>query len=591
MSLSSAGAICGTPTVAGISAGLAFQVTDGAGATASVSGLSLTITTLTLTAGTCTGSVVTTNMQYTPFGGCTLGVSGGTPPYTFSTAGFNSGYATLPEGLTLNASTGAISGTVYGMGQYIPQFIVTDSAAVQMTLSSITFGVADNPAYANLIEFFPPNSIFHRRVDYLPTDASPLTQLPAGYGSHHLFPGFGAAAYNNVPNGTPWVIVPCTQPFVPVSVIDGNMSFVSAPIPWYAPIETTQNGSSATNPLHDGHVLVAQAPCANSTPRSWEMYNAESVGGGTSWLSRGNSMFLDLTSNAMLTQDLGGADAAGLPLAALMLKYEEVASGAVTHMLRMTCCSKTTTIQGHIWPATNQAGTFTCVNGYSDANRMFDQANPPTECHDPINGGAVAQGPAQGAVYRLTSGAYATALAACPLNVTPQSNVIITAARTYGMILADNGGFDLIGEPNTNWNDTDLACFKTALTASSIEPVYLAGVRKIDSVNSYEATQPVLASIAVSPSTPSITVGATQAFTATCTYVEGIVETCPANVSWSTAVPSVASIGGGGLAVAAGVGTTTVTATLDGIQGTATLTVTGSAPSFIGMRVRGLGVE
>ena len=50
--------------------------------------------------------------------------------------------ATLPEGLSLNASTGAISGTVYGQEPTSRLFTVTDSLGSYGTLSSIVFNIA-----------------------------------------------------------------------------------------------------------------------------------------------------------------------------------------------------------------------------------------------------------------------------------------------------------------------------------------------------------------------------------------------------------------------------------------------------------------
>ena len=70
----------------------------------------------------------------------TLSVSGGTSPYTWSiTAG------TLPAGLSLNASTGAITGTPTGAGSNSVTFQVTD-AAKDFASQSITITVTAPPA-------------------------------------------------------------------------------------------------------------------------------------------------------------------------------------------------------------------------------------------------------------------------------------------------------------------------------------------------------------------------------------------------------------------------------------------------------------
>ncbi len=44
----------------------------------------------------------------------------------------------------------------------------------------------------------------------------------------------------------------------------------------------------------------------------------------------------------------------------------------------------------------------------------------------------------------------------------PQARVILTALKTYGMILADNGGdWFLSGAPNPRWDDEELATMKS----------------------------------------------------------------------------------------------------------------------------------
>ena len=85
---------------------------------------------------------------------------------------------------------------------------------------------------------------------------------------------------------------------------------------------------------------------------------------------------------------------------------------------------------------------------------------------------------------------------------------------------------------------------------------------------------PVLVSIAVTPANPSGPVGATQQFTATGTYSDGTSHNVTTSVTWSSSNTGVASIGSSGLATAVAVGTTTITASSEGISGSTTLTIT-----------------
>jgi len=47
------------------------------------------------------------------YAGCTIGVTGGTPPYTFSIS-VTSNNPPLPEGMSINTSTGVVSSALIG---------------------------------------------------------------------------------------------------------------------------------------------------------------------------------------------------------------------------------------------------------------------------------------------------------------------------------------------------------------------------------------------------------------------------------------------------------------------------------------------
>jgi trimeric autotransporter adhesin len=90
-------------------------------------------------------------------------------------------------------------------------------------------------------------------------------------------------------------------------------------------------------------------------------------------------------------------------------------------------------------------------------------------------------------------------------------------------------------------------------------------------------TSPTLSSIAVTPANPSVPAGETQQFTATGTFSDGSTANGTDNVTWASGTTSVATIsntsGSQGLATAVAKGTSTISATLDGITGTTVLTV------------------
>src|SRR4029077_89180 len=85
-----------------------------------------------------------------------------------------------------------------------------------------------------------------------------------------------------------------------------------------------------------------------------------------------------------------------------------------------------------------------------------------------------------------------------------------------------------------------------------------------------------LTSIAVTPANPTVPKGLTQQFTATGTFSDSSTQNLTNQVTWASATTSVATIsnasGTQGLATAVGQGTSTISATLNGVTGSTVLT-------------------
>jgi len=119
---------------------------------------------------------------------------------------------------------------------------------------------------------------------------------------------------------------------------------------------------------------------------------------------------------------------------------------------------------------------------------------------------------------------------------------------------------------NSSGLATGVAVGSTMVTAS------LSGISGSESLT-VTATTALLTSISVLPATASVVVGTTQQFTATATYSDGSTANVSSTAAWTAGTPAVATINASGLATGASADSTTVTASLSGISGNASLTV------------------
>jgi hypothetical protein len=423
-------------------------VTSGGGG-----GGSLTITTTSCPAGT----------QGSAYEGCTIVATGGAPPYTFSVSS-NASIAPLPEGMSVNSSTGEVTSVLIGgQGTYTPEFVVTDSASTKAT-QSINFAINGNNAF--LANIFPADSIFHHRVDAattsLPVDTSPAAPIYSGYLSATIKAFFGGSSYLTFPNGIPAVEVPYNQTDVSVTTTVYQSYFTSGPIPAYAPVEGTSRSTG------DRHVLVYLEAGGGKNPALYEMWQGIYENGP--WTDSSNALWPNVSGDALTQQGNGTSDAAGLPVAPLLANADEVIgsgtpespAGTIKHPIRFTVNHM---LNYWVWPATETAGTGNCSQGGSTipTESQISQSSPPSSC--------TMTGPA-GEIYRLKASVTTPACASS----SPQANVIITAFRDYGIILADNGDSGgLIGTPDARWNDDDLTCLES-LTLADFEPVNVSSL-------------------------------------------------------------------------------------------------------------------
>jgi len=415
---------------------------------------------LSITTTSCPGGT-----QNTAYAGCTIAATGGNPPYTFSID--DSGdYPPLPEGLTLDASSGEItSPLIGGQGTYQPEIVVTDATGATAK-AQVAFAM--NGSNAFLANVFTSASIFHHRVDAattnLPVDTSPAAPMYSGYLPETIKPFFGNNSNAPFPNGIPAIEVPANQPDVSVATTVYQQYFTSGPIPAYAPVEGTSNSNG------DRHVLVYLEPGSGMNPALYEMWQGIYLDGP--WTDSSNAEWPNVATDALTPQGQGTSDAAGLPVGPLLANADEVIgtgtptapNGTVQHPIRFTLNHM---LNYWVWPATQTAGVGSCTasggGGSIPVESEISQATPPSSCT--MSGAA-------GEIYRLKASVATPACAA----TSPQAAIIITGFRNYGIILADNGDSGgLIGTPDARWNDADLSCL-TSLTLSDFEPVNVSSL-------------------------------------------------------------------------------------------------------------------
>jgi uncharacterized protein YjdB len=151
-----------------------------------------------------------------------------------------------------------------------------------------------------------------------------------------------------------------------------------------------------------------------------------------------------------------------------------------------------------------------------------------------------------------------------------------TATGTY----SDHSTQDLTTKATWASGQTTVATIDAAGLATGVGMGSSTITAMFDGVSgstSLTVAAPALQSIAITPANPSVAKGLTEQFTATGTYTDKSTQDVTADVSWVSATQSVATVTSAGLASAVATGDSTISATLDGVTGSTTLTVIAAA--------------
>ena len=260
---------------------------------------------------------------------------------------------------------------------------------------------ADAPSLAN-------EAAWNQDISKAPRDPRSAAYISYidSHGGSFLHPDFGSPR----PYGFPVTVVGPGQRRLPVHFTAYGDE--SDPGPYPVPGGARVEGGSHSD--GDRHVLaVDRGAC-----RLYELYRAFFVARPNPHWDADQGTVWDLGSSALRPAGWTSADAAGLPIFAGLVRYDEVAAGHLDHAIRVTFDS---TRNGWINPASHCAGD-------SDS----------------------ASAPPMGLRLRLRAGYGLSRFSGA-------AKVIATAMKQYGLIVADNGSnWYFSGSSDRRWDDKNL---------------------------------------------------------------------------------------------------------------------------------------
>jgi hypothetical protein len=268
-------------------------------------------------------------------------------------------------------------------------------------------------------------------------------------GSTGLHADFGSGEYQGSNIGIPYVVVNGKQALADINFTAYGDESDPGPIP--APANAPIEGDPAPG-TGDRHVLVID----NANCFLYEM-DASYPNNDGSWNADSAAVW-DLTVDAQRPYTWTSADAAGLPIFPGLIRYDEVAAGKIQHAIRFTLQRSQAAF---VPPASHWAG-----------NNSSSLAAP------------------MGMRMRLISSFDISGYSAA-------NQVILTAMKNYGLIMADNGSSMYIsGTPDSRWDNNDLHNLgqvpASAFEVLQMSPVYTAA-------NVPQGAAPTIASFTATP--------------------------------------------------------------------------------------------
>lgn len=282
---------------------------------------------------------------------------------------------------------------------------------------------------------FPADNPWNTDISRAEVDGNSTNLINSIGADKGLYRDFGAGTWEGARIGIPYMVVSGSQAKVAIEYNPdayGDESDAGPfPMPLNAPIE------GAPNTDGDRHVLVID----KDNNRLYEIGRAFAQ--SNRWVADAGAVFHLDSNNVRPTAQprWTSADAAGLPIFPGLVRYDEASKGAggIRHALRFTAAR---TRRAYVPPATHYASSNT------DANL-----------------------PPMGMRVRLK------ASFVIPSTFSNEAKAILTALKTYGMFLADNGSdWFISGAPDDRWNNDRLRTELASVKGRDLEVVKMTGL-------------------------------------------------------------------------------------------------------------------
>jgi uncharacterized protein YjdB len=481
----------------------------------------------------------------------------------------------------IKAGTLTVSATVQG---------ISASAAVTVTASPIT-----------RIDITPVQPILQRGVSQPFQATATFADGTTGDVTQQATWTTSAAAVATVTSGATGVVVKAvavgtTTISATVGAIKGSttvtvtaptlLSIAVAPASWLPNVGGTQS-FTATGTFSDNTTadLTVSATWSSSSPTSFSISNAAGQKGQATALAVGTGVVqasfagvIGTAKVAVTSSPLAAIKVTPNPLAIVLgLKGSLLATGIYQNGTTQDITTQVawTVADGTIAGVSNVAATAGQVSGVGIGTTTV------TATLAGISGQTTVT-VAQAKLISIT-------VTPATANVTAGVTQPFTATGNY-----DNGATpDLTTQVAWTSSNIGVAQVSNAAGSNGVASSLVAGTATITATLtgvSGTATltvgAPLLSSIMIAPTSASIQVGATQAFTVTAVYQNGT--TAPVLGAWTSSNPSVATVlpatGRRTLATAVAAGSATITVTFQGQTDTALLTVT-AVPTLVGLTV------